>query len=203
MAHIADEEESTLDPSIQDDLVESFSFSETKKKSLAAEFCTVLCDTVSAKTTLMEISGVILPLDRHTMCVTFAPTVEDTARTALPRELGLALIHHKKHFFKGGLTLQVVSSISVVPDYLFQVAFITLVSLEQMDKVPTPTERPKHDSDVLAGIAPQGHAPWLSALLRKTPEDSLEGFRPLLGSYPPSQKETPPSRGSQPTMCLP
>jgi hypothetical protein len=37
--------------------------------------------------------------------VTFAPTVDDIARTALPKKLRLALIHHKKYFFKGGLTL--------------------------------------------------------------------------------------------------
>ena len=178
LAYIADEEESTQDPVIPDDLVESFSFSETKKKSLAAKFCTILCDTVSDKTTLLEIGGVILPLDCHTIFVTFAPTVDDTARTAQPRELRLALIHHKKHLFKGDLTLQVVSSIPVSPDYLFQAALITLVFLDQTDKMIAPTERSRHGSDVLAGIAPQRHAPWLPALLRKTPEDSLEGFRP-------------------------
>ena len=51
---------------------------------------------VSDKTTLLEIGGGgILPLERHTILVTFAPTVDDTARTALPKELRLALIHHK------------------------------------------------------------------------------------------------------------
>ena len=51
--------------------------------------------------------------------MTFAPTVDDTARTALPKELRLALIHHKKYFFNGGLTLQVTSSIPAPPDYMF------------------------------------------------------------------------------------
>ena len=88
-----------------EDLVESFSLSETKKTNHAAKFCTVLCDTVNEKTTLQEVGGVILPLDRHTLFVTFAPAVDDTARTALPREVRLALIHHKKYFFKGGLIL--------------------------------------------------------------------------------------------------
>jgi hypothetical protein len=53
----------------------------------------------------LEVEGVILPLDRHTIFVTFAPTVDDTTRTALSRELRLAFIRHKKHFFNGGLTL--------------------------------------------------------------------------------------------------
>ena len=75
---------------------------------------------VGDKTILLEVGGVILPLNSHTIFVTFAPTVDDTARTALLGELKLALIHHKKHFFnKGGLTLQVVSSIPVSPDYIF------------------------------------------------------------------------------------
>ena len=55
---------------------------------------------------------------RPDLFVTFTPTVDDTARTALPQELRLALIHHKKCFFKGGLTLHVVSSIPVSPDYV-------------------------------------------------------------------------------------
>ena len=93
------------DPTVLEDLVESFSFNETKKKSLAAKFSTVLCDTVSDKTTLLEIGGFILPLERHMIFVTFAPTVDDTTRTALPKELRLALIHHKKYFFEGGLAL--------------------------------------------------------------------------------------------------
>ncbi len=99
--------------------MESFSFSEIKKRSMAAKFCTVLWDTVSDKTTLLEIGGVILPLERHTIFVTFAPTGDDTSRTTLPKELRLALINHKKYFFKGGLTLQVTSSIPVPPDSIF------------------------------------------------------------------------------------
>jgi len=72
----------------------------------------------------------------------------------------------------------VASSIVVSPDYIFHAALLTLLSLEQTDKVPTPTERPCRGSNLIAGIPAQGHAPWLSALLRKTPEDTLEGFRP-------------------------
>ncbi len=63
--------------------------------------------------------------------MSFAPSTDDTTRTALPKELRLALIHHKDHFFKGGLTLQVASSISAPPAYIFQAALLTLLSLEQ------------------------------------------------------------------------
>ena len=77
------------------------------------------CDTVSDKTTLLDIGGVILPLEHHTIFVTFAPTADDTTRTALPKELRLALLNHKQHFFKGGLTLQVASAIPASPDYIF------------------------------------------------------------------------------------
>ena len=104
---------------VLEELVESFSFREIKKRSLAARHCTVLCESVSDKTTLMEIGGIILPLERHTIFVSFAPTADDTTRTALPKELRLALIHHKDHFFKGGLTLQVASSILARPEYIF------------------------------------------------------------------------------------
>jgi len=152
ITHTSEETESTLDPTTLEDLVESFSFTEIGKKSLAAKNCTALCDTVNDKTTLLEIRGVILPLERHTIFVTFAPTVDDTVRTALPKELRLALIHHKKYFFKGVLTLQVASSIPVSPDYIFHAALLTLLSLEQTDKVPTPTERPRQGSDLLARI---------------------------------------------------
>ncbi len=53
LAHIAEDTEPTLDPTTLEDLVESSSFSEIKKRSLAAKFCTVLCDTVNDKTTLL------------------------------------------------------------------------------------------------------------------------------------------------------
>ncbi len=50
-------------------------------------------------------------------------------RTALPKELRLALIHYTKYFFKWGLTLQVAYSIPVSLDYIFQAALLTLLSM--------------------------------------------------------------------------
>ncbi len=47
------EHDPPVDQDIIDDLVESFSFSEVKKRSLAARHYTVLCESVSDKTTLL------------------------------------------------------------------------------------------------------------------------------------------------------
>ena len=58
-------------------------------------------------------------------------------------------------------------------------ALLELLSLEQAEQVPTPNERPRQISDVIADIAPQGHAPWLRRLLSSAKEDPNEGARPL------------------------
>ena len=65
------------------------------------------------------------------------------------------------------------------PAFIFQIALVTLPCLEQADHVPTPTKRPRQVSDVIADIAPQGHAPWLRRILSTVKEDFLEGTRPL------------------------
>ena len=199
LAHISDDEGSTLDPATLEDLVESFSFSETKKKSMAANLCTVLCDTVSDKTTLPKVGGVILPLDRHTIFVTFAPTVDDTAKTALPRELRLALIHQKA-LLQG----RPHPSIGMLdPGF----TGINLSGCAPHPSFSIPDSQGAHanrttrqGSDVLAWIAPHGHASWLPTLLRKTPEDSSRASAPLPDSSLHSQKGTPRSRGNQPAM---
>ena len=45
-----------------EDLAESFSFSEVRKRSLQTRFCSVLCDTVRDKDTLLNCGGIILPM---------------------------------------------------------------------------------------------------------------------------------------------
>ena len=120
-----------------------------------------------------------MPLKRHEIYVTFALTTDDTARTSLPKGIRLALRTHKRLFFSGGLTLHIASSIPTPPRYIFQAALLSLLSLEHQDKVPIPSERPRHGSDILAGIPHQGHAPWLKALLDKAPEDDDNGTRGL------------------------
>ena len=85
----------TLDPAILEELVESFAFNEIKKRGRSARHCNVLCNTVRDKTTLLEIGGVILPLELRTIFITFAPTADDTTHTTLPKELRLALLSHK------------------------------------------------------------------------------------------------------------
>ncbi len=54
-----------------------------------------------------------------------------------------------------------------------------MLFLEQTERVPTSTQRPRQRSDILDGITPQGHPPWLQTLLKKTSEDHLNGMRHL------------------------
>jgi len=100
-------------------------------------------------------------------------------RTFLPKEIRLALKTQKKLFFHGGLILYIASSISSPPGYIFLATLLTLISLEQEEKVPTPSERPCQGSDIMAGIPPQDHAPWLHALFNKAPGDDNNGTRDL------------------------
>jgi len=79
--------------------------------------------------------------------VTFSPTADDTVRTSLPKEIRLALRSHKALFYPGGLVLSVASSISAPVLFIFQMTLLTLMCLEQLDHVPTPTERPRPASE--------------------------------------------------------
>jgi hypothetical protein len=56
---------------------------------------------------------------------------------------------------------------------------LTLLCIEQLDQVPTPTERPRPATEEEPERAPQGYAPWLLRLLTKVDEDAEEGTRPL------------------------
>ena len=77
------------------------------------------------------------------------------------------------------MTLSVTSSIPLTPAVLSLMALLTLLILHQGYSVPTPTERPRVISYVIADIPPQGHAPWLSRLLHHTPIDPADGRCPL------------------------
>ena len=121
-----------------------------------------------------------MPLERHEIYVTFAPTTDDTARTSLPTDVRLALKTHKRLFFSRGLTLHIASSFPTPPRYIFHAALLTLLSLEQHEKVSTPFERPRQGSDILAGIPHQGHARGTQkALMDKAQEDDDNGTRGL------------------------
>jgi hypothetical protein len=93
-----------------------------------------------------------------TLVLTFSPTADDTIRTSLPKEIRLALRSHEALFYTGGLLFTVTSFDAAPPAFIFHMALLTLLYLEQADQVPTPTERPRQISDVIADIAPQGHA---------------------------------------------
>jgi hypothetical protein len=101
----------------------------------------------------------ILPIGGMNLFLTFSPVTEDTIRTSLPKEIRLALRSPKAIFYQWGLILTVTSSIAAPLAFIFRIAMITLLCLEDADKVPTPTERPRKVSDVIADIAPPRHAP--------------------------------------------
>ncbi len=75
--------------------------------------------------------------------------------------------------------MTVTSYIAAPPAFIFQIALLALLCQEQADKVPTSIDRPRQISDVIADIAPQGHAPWLRRLLSILMEDLIEGACPL------------------------
>jgi hypothetical protein len=96
----------STDPQIDMDtltyIFESFSLSEVHKRSLASRFCFVLCETVSDKDTLSNCWGIILPIGQMSLYVTVAPTINDTVRTSLPKEIRVALRSIKTLFYQGG-----------------------------------------------------------------------------------------------------
>ena len=101
------------------DLVDSFSFSEVRKRTLNSRFCSVLYDTTSDKDTLLNCGGLVLPIGHMSLYVSFVPSMDDTLRTSLPREVLNALRSHKALFYQRGLTLNVSSSIPLTPAALF------------------------------------------------------------------------------------
>ena len=157
--HMTERADQSLDPSSIEDLAEMFSFSEIRKRTLHTRFSFVLCDTVGDKDTFLNYGGIILPLGNMILFLNFAPIADDTIRTSLSKEIRIALSNHKDLFYQGGMVLSVDSSIPALSTFIFQIALLTLLGLEQADQSPTPAERPREVSDIIANVAPQGHAP--------------------------------------------
>ena len=76
------------------DMADNFSFSEIHKKNLQTRFCSVICETVSDKDTLINFGGLILPFGGMTLFFTFSRTADDPLRTSLLKEIRLALRSH-------------------------------------------------------------------------------------------------------------
>ncbi len=76
-------------------------------------------------------------------------------------------------------------SIQDPPAFIFQIALLTLLSLDQADLVPTPTERPRQISDGISNVTYKGHAPWLQRLHALVKEGAAEGTHPLPLITPP------------------
>ncbi len=92
-------------------LVDSFSFNEIKKRSLQSRCCSVLCETTSDQDALLNCGGIVVPFGHMSLFVTFAPSMDDTQRTFLPKEVRIALRSHKTLFYQRGFVLSVSASI--------------------------------------------------------------------------------------------
>ena len=112
-----------------------------------------------------------------TLYLTFFPTMNDKIKSALPKGIRVALRSHKALFYQGGLTLSVTSSILTPPAFIFQMALLSLLSLDKTSQVPTPTEIPRRVFDVIANVRPNGHTLQQQRLLVLTEEDPLEIVR--------------------------
>ncbi len=145
----------------------------------------------------------MVPFGHISLFVTFASSMDDTLRTSLPKEVRIALRSQKALFYQEGLVLSVSASIQLPPQALLQRALLTLICIHQGDMVPTPTERPRQISDVIAEVPSQGHAPWLARLLENSPIDTADGFRPLPWLTPSLAIEGGILFGSLPATCAP
>ena len=88
-------------------------------KNSHTRFCSVFCETVSDKDTLLNFRGMILPFRGMTLFLTFSPIVDDIIRTSLPKEIRLALRNHKALFYQGGLLLTVTYFVASPPAFIF------------------------------------------------------------------------------------
>jgi len=156
-----------MDMEALSDLADSFCVNEIRKRILQSRFCAVLCDTTSDQDTLLNGGGIVLPIGHMSLYVTFAPSMDDTLRTSLPKEVCIALRSHKALFYQGGLVLNVSSSTPLTPTALFQQALLTLLCLHysEADSLSHPggghylmvfvgqcaSHKPHHDSLFLPG----------------------------------------------------
>ncbi len=108
-----------MDLEAPSDLTESFFFSEVRKRTLQSRFCSVLCDTTNGQDTLLNCGGIVVPWGPYSLYVTFAPTIDDTLGTSLPKEIRIALRSHKVTFYQGCVVLTVAASIMPSPPSLF------------------------------------------------------------------------------------
>jgi len=68
-----------------------------------------------------------------TIFLTFSTTSDDTIRTSLMKEIRLTLRSNKTLFYQGMVLLTVTSSIAAPPAFVFQIALLTMLCLEQAD----------------------------------------------------------------------
>jgi hypothetical protein len=66
---------------------------------MQTKLCSILCDTINDKYTLLNFGGLILPIEGMSLFRTFSPTADDAIRTSLPKEIRLVLRIHKVLFY--------------------------------------------------------------------------------------------------------
>jgi len=89
-------------------MADSFSFSEIHKRPCKQNSDRYFVRPSVIKTHyILSYGGLILLFGGMTLFLTFFPTMNDTIRTSLPKEIRLALRSHKALFYQGGLLLTV------------------------------------------------------------------------------------------------
>ena len=76
-----------------------------------------------------DYGGIVMPIGQMSMYVAFTPSMDDTIRSSLPREVCIALRSHKALFNEGELVLSVASLIPLPQAALVQPALLTLLCI--------------------------------------------------------------------------
>ncbi len=100
------------------------------------------------------------------MLITFSPVKDIGAHSLMSEEEASTQLNFREHFYQGGLSLQIKSTIRLPPDTLFRLLLLTLLSYQQNNLLPTSM-----------GLD-DGVAFYLPYLLAATPRDRGNGYRP-------------------------
>jgi hypothetical protein len=148
------------------ELSRALNFPEIRKISTAAPTFLALCSTPSDAFTLIDAKSLLIPFARTSMLITFSPVKDIGAHSLMSAEEAATQLNFREHFYQGGLSLQVKSTIRLPPDTLFRLLLLTLLSYQQNNTPPTSM-----------GLD-DGAASYLPDLLAATPRDRENGYRP-------------------------
>ena len=148
------------------ELGDAVSFTEIRKRSPLSPMCTAFSDNPSDAYLLLELETLTTPFAQHQLMITFAPTSDGKPRAYMKPEEAVAVMNHRRFFFEGGLTLAVTSSIPLPPELLWQITLTALLSYEQNGVGPLSYDGGKDKPG------------YMDTLLRVTPQDPSDGYRP-------------------------